>query len=480
MAEERYRVPEAIGTYLEKKGYDVPWGSMAAHINRWDAWMRGTGEFYDYDDYDSEGRFYHVHRRSIRPAKRVCREWSSLLMDEQTSVQCENEACNEWLEGFLARSKFWSRGQGLVQRAFGLGTGAWALWVDTTAPKMLIRRYFANMTLPLSWDEDGVTECAFATRIHLRGKPVDQLQMHLLNKGGTYDIHTVLLDEMGREVKMEGVLPVLETGCPTPTFAIVKPAIENTMAEFSPYGMSVFEDAIDVIQSVDLAYDAIFTEVDVGKIRVFLSDMLLERGDDEGQRVIPFGKDDCTVFRKVGSSEDMVQEFAPALRTEQQVKAYRTALQTLGDQCGFGLGYFDIDEKGGIKPATEVSSDHSQLMRSIKEHENLLGDAIAQICTAALHCARTFLDVPLPPEGDVTVKFDDSIIQDTAAEKAQDLAELDLTLNDWEYRMKWYNEDEETARANVPRAQSAVEETEEEGGEFGEVRAEGEEGEAEE
>ena len=46
--------------------------------------------------------------------------------------------------------------------------------------------------------------------------------------------------------------------------------------------------------------------------------------------------------------------------------------------------------------------------------------------------------------------------------------------------MKWYNEDEETAKANVPRAQNAVEETEEEGGEFGEGRAEGEEGEAEE
>ena len=30
------------------------------------------------------------------------------------------------------------------------------------------------------------------------------------------------------------------------------------MEEFSPYGMSVFEDAIDVIQSVDLAYDAIW------------------------------------------------------------------------------------------------------------------------------------------------------------------------------------------------------------------------------
>ena len=479
MAEDKFDIPDAVRRYIRSKGYSTS-EDMAPFIAEWWGWYAGTDEWYK-TTYTTPDDGQHERRRmSLRPHRRACREWASLLLNEDTAITVQDEYTSKWLSGYLESHGFWPSGQMLVEKAFALGTGAWALWVDTAAPKMLIRRYFANMTLPLSWDEDGVTECAFATRIHMRGKPVDQLQMHLLNEGGTYDIHTVLLDEMGREVKMDGVLPVLETGCPTPTFAIVKPAIENTMEEFSPYGMSVFEDAIDVIQSVDLAYDAIFTEVDVGKIRVFLSDMLLERGDDEGQRVIPFGKDDCTVFRKVGSSEDMVQEFAPSLRTEQQVKAYRTALQTLGDQCGFRLGYFDIDEKGGIKTATEVSSDNSQLMRSIKEHENLLGDAIAQICTAALHCARTFLGVSLPPEGDVTVKFDDSIIQDTAAEKAQDLAELDLTLNDWEYRMKWYNEDEETAKANVPRAQNAVEETEEEGGEFGEGRAEGEEGEAEE
>lgn len=43
--------------------------------------------------------------------------------------------------------------------------------------------------------------------------------------------------------------------------------------------------------------------------------------------------------------------------------------------------------------------------------------------------------------------YDDSIITDTAAEKAQDMAEVGVTLNAWEYRMKWYGEDEPTARS---------------------------------
>ena len=73
--------------------------------------------------------------------------------------------------------------QATVVRAFGLGTGAWALWVDLDRKKVRVRHYDARMVIPLTWDEDGVTECAFVTRALYRGKAVDQLQMHL--KGGT-------------------------------------------------------------------------------------------------------------------------------------------------------------------------------------------------------------------------------------------------------------------------------------------------------
>lgn len=51
------------------------------------------------------------------------------------------------------------------------------------------------------------------------------------------------------------------------------------------------------------------------------------------------------------------------------------------------------------------------------------------------------LGASLPEEGDVSVIFDDSIMQDTASEKQQDMAEVTagLMLAD-EYRAKWYGE----------------------------------------
>ena len=49
---------------------------------------------------------------------------------------------------------------------------------------------------------------------------------------------------------------------------------------------------------------------------------------------------------------------------------------------------------------------------------------------------------------DVTISFDDSIIEDTGAEKDRFLQEIrDGVRQKWEYRVKFFGEDEQTAKA---------------------------------
>ena len=516
-----YWVPEHVREYLRGMGFQLPLEPMESHIRAWHEWMQACGGFYNYRDSDGFGRVYEVHRRSIHPAMRVCREWGSLLLNDKTQVVCEDQSCTDWLQNYFEQTGFFPSAQATVVRAFGMGTGAWALWVDSGNRDVRIRRYDARMVIPLSWDEERVTECAFVTRAFYRGQAVDQLQMHLLgNSGGaepstpslspsalsralgmgslaslspsnfssgngatpspshgkgsrsepsapslsygkagdsghsmpspsesfpTYTIKTVCFDEDGREIDVDGICAEYDTGCPFPTFSIVKPAIENTRVDMSPYGQSIFADAIDAVQAVDLAFDAMINEVDVSKMRVFLSDVLFDKERDGKKRVsIPFGKQDCTVFRKVMSTEDTIQEFAPALRTASQVEALRISLQMLGDLCGFGITYFDFDSTGYIKTATEVSSDNSALMRNIARHEHGLEQSIAGIARALLHIARGF-GIDLPHEGAIRVTFDDSIIVDTYQEKKQDLSEVGVTMSVAEFRQKWYAESPEVA-----------------------------------
>ena len=394
-------MPERVREFLRAMGFRSPLEEMEPHVLAWDRWMRAVGEFYDYRDKDGFGRVYEVHRRSIMPAMRVCREWGSLLLDEKTQVVCGEQRATDWLEGFFGRSGFWARAQETVMRAY--------------------------------W----------------RGRAVDQLQMHLVGPAGTYRIETVCFDGEGNMLgELAGVASSVETFSTFPTFGIVKPAVPNTRVDCSPYGQSVFADAVDAVQSVDLTYDALINEVDVSKMRVFLSDVMFDsEKTGDGKRVpIPFGKGDCTVFRKVMSTEDTIQEFDSALRTDSQAQALRLALQVLGDLCGFGISYFDFDNSGYVKTATEVSSDNSALMRNVRKHENALQGAIVNTSRALLACSRA-LGEDIPDEGCVQVQFDDSIVRDTEAEKRQDMAEIAAGLmGAWEYRMRWYGEDKETAK----------------------------------
>ena len=464
--EDEYWVPEHVRAWLRGLGFTLPLEAMEPHIRAWDRWMRSLGDFYDYRDTDGVGRLYEVHRRSIHPAMRVCREWGSLLLNDRTQVACDSAECAAWLARFFSDTGFLAAAQATVVRAFGLGTGAWALWVDPARRDVRVRHYDARMVVPLTWDAEGVTECAFVTRAFWRGRALDQVQLHLRGRvdgllgggygsdspsrqrsfvggeGDTYRIVTACFDRDGNMVSPEGVCPVYDTGSAWPTFSIVRPAVDNTRVDFSPYGQSVFADAVDAIQAVDLAFDAMISEIDNGKMRIFLSDVMfdVERDGGGGRVSIPFGRQDCTVFRKVMSTEDTITEFAPTLRTEAQVRAFRTALQMLGDLCGFGVGYFDFDKVGYVKTATEVSADNSALMRNIRRHEHALEGAVAGICRALLAAERR-LGAPLPGEGRVRVTFDDSIITDTTAEKRQDMDEVAAGLMaPEEYRERWHAE----------------------------------------
>ena len=80
---------------------------------------------------------------------RVCKEWGSLLLNEDVKVVCDDQKATDWIGSFFSSTNFMAQAQTAVVRAFGLGTGAWALWVDLDRKKVRIRHYDARMVIPL-------------------------------------------------------------------------------------------------------------------------------------------------------------------------------------------------------------------------------------------------------------------------------------------------------------------------------------------
>ena len=108
----------------------------------------------------------------------------------------------------------------------------------------------------------------------------------------------------------------------------------------------------------------------------------------------------------------------------------------LGDLTGFGIGYFDFDEPHGyVRTVTEVSSDNSAPLRNIRRHDNTLEGAITGIAKAVMAVSRG-LGESISEKSVMRVMFDDSIIEDVAAEKEQNMREVGITMAVWEYRSK--------------------------------------------
>lgn len=64
-------------------------------------------------------------------------------------------------------------------------------------------------------------------------------------------------------------------------------------------------------------------------------------------------------------TRNTVYKFSPVLRTEDQAWAFRVVLQALVYPCDFGINYFDLENAGHVKTATEIPADSSALTRNI-------------------------------------------------------------------------------------------------------------------
>ena len=115
---DEYWVPEHVKDYLRKLGFVLPLDDMEPWIRSWDDWMGARGDFYDYRDKDGLGRLYEVHRRSIHPAMRVCKEWGSLLLNEEVKVVCDNQKATDWINTFFSSTNFMNIFWSFVQPSY--------------------------------------------------------------------------------------------------------------------------------------------------------------------------------------------------------------------------------------------------------------------------------------------------------------------------------------------------------------------------
>ena len=168
-----------------------------------------------------------------------------------------------------------------------------------------------------------------------------------------------------------------------------------------------------------------------------------------------------TVFYQLPEETNMgnkpIYEVDMELRADQHSKAINDDLNFLSFKCGFGTERYRF-EKGNVTTATQVISENSDMYRTLKKHEIILDDVIRELIGIIIRLGIVLRVPVLKENAEISIDFDDSIIEDKQAERQSDRQDVSMgVMRHEEYRAKWYGESEKDALANLPEQNRVME-----------------------
>lgn len=468
-----------IFNYFKKKGIDTVESSFYRKIDEWISWYNSNvRNFTFYKVHTGRGGYRRCRRKSMGMAKKLSEDIADLLLNERVVITLSDDATDEFVQRILEENSFLVMGNDFQERKAYTGTVAYIpylkdVYVDENGEVLSgnigINYVDAKNIYPVSWNNGHVTECIFTFPHTVSGKKYVQVQFHFLKNGEYVIENTVLRCEQGshsgtellekewKELKPFTTLArETRTGSSEPQFVIDRLNISNNADNSNPMGIAIFANSIDVLQKLDIEFDSYCNEFDLGRKRIFVAPELLT--DENGSRI--FDPDDSVFYSLPEdydkSKDGLLKEIDMDIRAEQHSKAINDDLNYLSLKCGFGTERYQFGNTG-VKTATEVISENSDMYRMIKKHEIILEDALKQLIRIIIRLGIV-LNNPLDPECEIVIDFDDSIIEDKEAERKRDLQDMSVgIMSQAEYRAKWYGETKEEAQKNLPEQNTVME-----------------------
>lgn len=402
-----------VRSYLESRGFRIPSSTWYNYIDTYMQWYEGeVNNFHNYNVYNGS-TYTKVRRYSLGMAKMVCEEHANLLMNEMVRITTPDEAFNEILHSVFRDNNFRSCANNLIEIAYALGTGA---FVENKTIDGLPVIYYVrgNMIYPLSWTHGRIKECAFSLPVACNGKEAYYIQIHS-TQSGQNAIENVYIDkETGDTLPLPpGIEPIITTGYVRPLFQIIRPNIVNNKELDCPMGMSVYGNAIDQLKGLDLVFDSYMNEFVLGRKRVIvpMSMARIEMSKD-GTACPLFDPNDTLfyVYEQSQNGKNDLRELNPTIRATEHENGLQRLLNITSKKCGLGNDRFKF-ENDGVKTATEVISEKSELFQNLKKNELVLGEALTELTRAIAFLTGKDQNI------EVSIDFDDSIIQDSQSIK---------------------------------------------------------------
>lgn len=382
------------------------------YIELWTDYYKGfVPDFHAYKEWNG-AKNAERKLRSLGMAKKVCEDYADFIYNPETKIVVD-DSYQERLDEILEKTNFEKEINFNIEKGYALGT----LGIVTTIidGEPTIQMATADMMYPI------VDDYSSGWAIISEYRPnIYYISVHYNEIDNKYRVDNYVIDfrenENG-EVITEDVLQseynVLHSyEYEEPMLHIIKPAIANNKDFTTPYGISIYGNALDELQTVDIAYSSLSTELKIGKMLKFgmISAVHFNEDgavfpDEEGYYIDPKEGD------KTFSDGTTVKTHSPTLRTQEMINTLETNLNLLGRKCGLGDNAYSFEEGTIYTNTAQVVSTNSKFYRTRQKHLVIVEEALVSMVRALY-----LLDRNRQYTGDVSVEFDDSIIHDKEQE----------------------------------------------------------------
>ena len=316
----------------------------------------------------------------------------------------------------------------------------------------------ADKMIPISFDDDGKpNDIAFLSVKRVgENNYYFRLERHYFTNGNlTIEnncYHSQSRSDIGQRCELENVPewaniqpgPIIYPGMTQMDFGYYQNPVENKIDE-SGCGVSIYESAIGLIRKADRQAARLDWEYESGERAIHVDERALKHS--KGKTYLP--KLSNRLYRGLnlddGKDKELFKEYSPQMRDE----AYKRGLEECKREIEFnvGLAYGDLSDVQNVeKTATEVLTSKTRKYNRVTAIQNNL-----EKCLQDFVQALAFYNGCYMSGIEFACKFKDSILTDEESERQQDRQDVSMgAMSLLEYRMKWYNEDEETARAKLP------------------------------
>lgn len=390
---------------------------------------------------------------SLKLEEGICREFADSVLVEMEAKILNNDNMDAVLQKSLSD----------MNKKLQTGLALGAMVLRPLGPDKA-EYVAADKFIPISFDDSGTPNDIAFLVVKSVGENdyYTRVERHYFTNGNlTIEnkcYHSQSQSDIGQNCSLEEVAewanilpgPITYPGMTEMDFGYYQNPIENKV-DGSSCGVSVYESAENLIRKADVQGARLDWEYDSGERAIHVDERALKnRG---GKTYLPRLKK--RLYRGLNlddNNKDLYKEYSPEMRDE----AFLRGLEEYKREIEFnvGLAYGDLSDAQEVdKTATEVLVSKTRKYNRVTAIQGKLEE-----CLNGFVNALAFYNGSYMSGVEFTCEFNDSILADEESERQQDRQDVSMgVMSLLEYRMKWYNEDEETAKSKIPEQNQVME-----------------------